>query len=312
MAEPNEIADAMRARLEGRVETDLPLAPLTTYRLGGRARLFVEPAGRGDLDRLAALLRELDGDLPVLPLGRGSNLLFSDAGYDGIVIRMAAAFGRLEGSAEKVIAGAGVALPQLANWAARRGLAGAEFAIAIPGSIGGGVRMNAGAHGADVGTILRRVDLIDLVSGESGVVDAVDLDLTYRHSSLTDQKVVLQAELELVPDRAEDVKERVESYRRHRGETQPPAVQNAGSVFKNPPGDHAGRLVEAAGLKGFASGAAAVSELHANFFIARPGARAQDVYDLIGAVRKRVHEASGIWLEPEVRFVGRFEETETE
>lgn len=310
MTDFGALAEQLDSKLTGRVETNLVLAPLTTYRVGGRAEIFVEPSGVADLELLARLLQEQEQGVPVLPLGRGSNLLFSDRGYPGVVVRLSNAFGKLEGSDGRVVAGAGVSLPQLTNWAARRGLAGVEFAIAIPGSVGGGVRMNAGAHGGEVADVLERVRVIDLATGEATDLSGGELGLAYRKSQLTDPQIVIEAHLTLNTDDPAAVKDRVEGYRRHRAETQPPAVQNAGSVFKNPPGDHAGRLVDAAGLKGFAVGAAAVSELHANFFIAGRDATAQDVFDLIHAVRERVHEASGIWLEPEVRFVGSFDGSE--
>ena len=304
------LASELAADLKGRVETDLVVAPLTTYRLGGRAAIFVEPADESDLEVLARSLAK-HGDVPTLPLGRGSNLLFSDQGFPGVLIRIASAFATLDGAEGKVTTGAGASLPQLSNWAARRGLSGVEFAIAIPGSVGGGVRMNAGAHGGEVANVLRKVRLVDLAEGEVDTVDAAALGLSYRRSELQDHQIVVGAELELNGDDPAAVKQRVERFRNHRADTQPPAVQNAGSVFKNPPGDHAGRLVEAAGLKGFRVGAAAVAELHANFFIAAPGATARDVFDLIQAVRTRVHDSCGIWLEPEVRFVGSFEATES-
>lgn len=307
MTDLGDLAEILRTKLTGKVETDLVLAPLTTYRLGGRAALYVEPAGLSDLEILGRSLRETDEPTPVLPLGRGSNLLFSDHGFPGVIVRLGAAFAALQAGPSGVSAGAAGTLPQLSNWAARRGLGGVEFAIAIPGSVGGGVRMNAGAHGGEVADVLKRVRIVDLAGGQEASVEAGDLGLVYRRSNLVDSQVVVAAELVLEDGDPVEVRQRLETYRRRRAETQPPAVQNAGSVFKNPPGDHAGRLVEAAGLKGFAVGPALVSELHANFFIAKPGARAQDVFDLVHAVRARVHDASGIWLEPEVRFVGDFD-----
>ena len=303
------LAAELSADLKGRVETDLVVAPLTTYRLGGRAAIFVEPADESDLEALARHLAK-HPDVPTLPLGRGSNLLFSDQGFPGVLIRISSAFATLHGVEGKVTTGAGTSLPQLSNWAARRSLSGVEFAIAIPGSVGGGVRMNAGAHGGEVANVLRKVRLVDLAEGEVDTVEADAVGLSYRRSELQDHQIVVGAELELNGDEPAAIKERVERFRKHRADTQPPAVQNAGSVFKNPPGDHAGRLVEAAGLKGFRVGAAAVAELHANFFIAAPGATARDVFDLIEAVRTRVHDFCGIWLEPEVRFVGSFETSE--
>ena len=308
MTDVQKIADGLSGAVSGRVEANLPLAPLTTYRLGGRAALYVEPADTKDLDHLALALR--GSEVPVLTMGRGSNLLFSDSGFPGVIVRLGPDFARIdEVAAGTARAGGAALLPQITNWTARRGLAGMEFAIAIPGSMGGGVRMNAGAHGGDVSQVLTGARVFRLMRG--GVVDlsAGDLGFSYRRSVLDDTDVVLEATIELRADDPAAVKESVEVNRKHRADTQPPAVQNAGSVFKNPPGEHAGRLVEAAGLKGFSVGAASVSELHANFFIAKPGASAQDVYDLVQAVRRRVSDSAGVTLEPEIRFVGEFRST---
>jgi UDP-N-acetylmuramate dehydrogenase len=168
--------------------------------------------------------------------------------------------------------------------------------------------MNAGAHGGDLSATLLSATVFDVRSGTQTRRDRRELGFAYRRSALTDTEVVLSAEFGLGDEDPSAVKARVEDFRKSRAATQPPAVQNAGSVFKNPPGDHAGRLVEAAGLKGFRMGAAAVSELHANFFTAGPDATAQDVYDLVHEVRARVLDSFGVELEPEVRFVGSFEQ----
>jgi UDP-N-acetylmuramate dehydrogenase len=203
-------------------------------------------------------------------------------------------------------AGASTSLPLLANWAARRALSGLEFAVAIPGSVGGAVRMNAGAHGADVSDRLDSVTVFDLTHLTLEDRPASKLGFSYRRSGLSAADLVVSARWKLEPLPEQEIRARMESYRKHRAETQPGAVQNAGSVFKNPPGDAAGRLVEAAGLKGFRVGGASVSDLHANFFVAEKGATAQDVFDLVAAVRRRVQRASGVTLEEEIRFVGAF------
>ena len=166
--------------------------------------------------------------------------------------------------------------------------------------------MNAGAHGGEIVDTLRAATIYDVRAGTLREIPEAGLGLTYRHSGLDDHHVVLDASFVLVPDREENVRARMEAYRRHRAETQPGAVQNAGSTFRNPPGDSAGRLVEAAGLKGFRVGGVSVSDLHANFFIAQDHARAQDVYDLVHQVRAIVKERTGVDLQPEVRFVGFF------
>lgn len=304
-----EVAAALRARLAGNVELGRRLAPLTTYRLGGPAALYVEPASEDDLVALGEVLRaHFPGGIPVLPLGRGSNVVVSDAGFPGVVIRMGQAFTWMERAGDDGLeAGAATSLPLLANWAARRGLAGLEHSIAIPGSVGGAVRMNAGAHGASIVDTLESARIFAFDELELVTRAAEALGLAYRRSSITERDVVVDARFKLVPDDPAAIRARMDAYRRHRAETQPGALQNAGSVFTNPPGDSAGRLVEAAGLKGFRVGGAEVSTLHANFFIAGDGASSQDVYDLVKVVKSKVLAASGVELHEEIRFVGAFD-----
>lgn len=295
------------ANVRGRVERDFPLGPLTTYRLGGSAALYVEPVDVDDLLTLAAALKDVSTD--VLVVGRGSNLVVSDRGWPGVAIRLGTSFAwvRPDGTNGGVRAGAATSLPVVANWAARRGLAGLEFFVAIPGSVGGAVRMNAGAHGGSTADHLAAATVVSLRDG--GVVqelDAAGLSFGYRESSVGPGDIVLEAAFSLPADSESSIRERMDSYRKRRAATQPPPVQNAGSVFRNPHGDSAGRLVEAAGLKGFRVGGASVSELHANFFIAGPDATAQDVYDLVHIVRDRVRDEKGVVLEPEIHFVGEF------
>ncbi len=317
----DRIAESLSGSMTGRVERSWPLAPLTTYRLGGPAALYVEPAGARDLELLGAALHTAgleSGSLPVLPLGRGSNLVVSDDGIPGVVIRLGGRAAWIEpwgpssdtpgpgGTGAR--AGAATALPQLANWAARRGLEGMEFAVAIPGSVGGGLRMNAGAYGREMADCVSAVRLFNLdrfVVEERG---RDQLGFAYRRSNLSEHDLAIDADFLLAPGDTAAIRKRMDEYRRHRASTQPGAAQNAGSVFRNPPGDSAGRLIEAAGLKGFSQGGVAVSSLHANFFVARTGARAQDVRDLVEHVRATVYAASGVDLEPEIRFVGAFKQ----
>lgn len=303
-----DLLEPLRAKLDGRVEADVTLGRFTTYRLGGPAALYVEPSSVSDLERSAEELMASDlSGVQVLPLGRGSNLVISDHGFPGLVVRLGPAFSWARSRAATGIeVGAAMSLPQLANWSARRGLAGVEWAISIPGSVGGGVRMNAGAHGGEIKDHLRSVKVWRMAT--SSVVEraVADLAMSYRRAAVAPDELVLEARFELVSEEQAAIRARMEAYRKHRSETQPGALQNAGSVFKNPVGDSAGRLVEAAGLKGFRVGGVKVSELHANFFVAEEGARAQDVYDLVAAVRAKVCEASGIDLETEIRFVGDF------
>lgn len=305
------LAGALEEALPGRVRRDAPLAPLTTYRLGGPAAVLVEPSGSEDVSVVARVL-QAEGEIEVLVLGRGSNTVVSDEGWPGLVIHAGPGLAWIEegGGARTVVAGAGTSMPQLANWAARRGLTGLEFLVSIPGSVGGGVRMNAGAHGGEIAQHLVSATVLDLSARTVTEMAVADLAMSYRRSALGPRQLVIDARfsLEVAPPAA--IRERMESFRRHRAATQPGAALNAGSVFKNPSGDYAGRLVEAAGLKGFSVGGAQVSEMHANFFVARPGATAQDVFDLVHAVRAKVKASTGIELEPEVRFAGSFREAQ--
>ncbi len=298
----------LREAVHGPVEHDWPLARLTTYRLGGPAAVYVEPSGTDDLSRFAEVLRDADVDtttVPVLALGRGSNIVVSDEGWPGIVLRLGDAFAwtRFAPGDDLVLTGASTSLPQLANWAARRELTGLEFLIAIPGSVGGAVRMNAGAHGREIKDCLASVRVFDLNALSLYEREAAALGLAYRRSNLAPHEIVVDAAFRLQRDDERAIRARMDAYRKHRAATQPGAVQNAGSVFKNPAGDSAGRLVEAAGLKGYRVGGAEVSKLHANFFVAGPGATAQDVFDLVHDVRAGVRAAFGVELEPEVRVV---------
>lgn len=318
MSDFDALEKDLRTRIKGRVEANVSLARFTTYRLGGPARIYVEPASIDDLMALGHALKSLEGDRPrVLAMGRGSNLVISDKGWPGVVLRPGPELSWLEGidensgqteRAPRLRAGAGTAMPLLANWSARRGFTGLEFAIAIPGSVGGAVRMNAGAHGAQTADAIHsaRVFDMDTLDLEDRTNDA--FGFSYRKSNLTDRHFVVDATWALAEAEAGAVRSRMEGYRKHRAATQPGAVQNAGSVFKNPPGDSAGRLVEAAGLKGLRVGGASVSTLHANFFIAGEGSTAQDVFDLVHVVQAKVLDAFGVELEPEIRFVGSYEE----
>jgi UDP-N-acetylmuramate dehydrogenase len=248
--------------------------------------------------------------LPILALGRGSNVLVSDEGYPGVVVRLGKGFDWMREGDGALEAGAAARLPQMANWAARRGLGGLEFAVAIPASLGGAIRMNAGAHRSSLSEVLDWVRLYRLGAPEATVLDAGELGMRYRSSGLDACDVVCAARLVLEPAPREEILERMQRYRDHRAATQPAEARNAGSMFKNPPAPapSAGRLIEESGLKGHRVGGAEVSPKHANFFLAHPGARAQDVYDLLVAVQAAVLRRTGVLLAPEVRVVGAFGE----
>ncbi len=291
---------------EGMVETGVVLGSLTTYKLGGPARFYLELKDENALMRIALALGE--EPVEVLIIGRGSNLVISDAGWPGLAIRFGTEFSNIEFGADGVVsAGTAVPLPRLARESVKQERGGLEFFVGIPGSVGGAVRMNAGGHGSETAEWLIRARVFDLSAAESREVTAADLDMSYRSSSLTADQLVLSADFRTEPiTRAagEGLLREITQWRRAH---QPGGTHNAGSVFRNPPGDAAGRIIDELGLKGFRVGGAAVSKKHANFFEADPGAKAQDVYELVAEVRRRVEDKTGIALQLELQFAGDFE-----
>ena len=292
------------------VRSQVPLAPLTTYKLGGPARWYWEPPDAEALAGLAGVAAR--SGIKITTLGRGSNLVVSDAGWDGLAIRLGNGFRELRAVDDRglVRAGAAVFLPQLARHAAERGLGGLEFYVGIPGTVGGAVTMNAGFFGTETAEVLISAAVLDIGRGRVRERPAEDLDLGYRRSAVTAGEVVLSADFRVSHGDPAGSATRMREAVRWRKRHQPGGTLNAGSVFRNPPGDHAGRIIDQLGLKGMRRGGARVSERHANFFTAERGARAQDVYDLTYAVRERVRESTGVVLEPELRFAGRFETSE--
>ena len=288
-------------RLGPRARRHVPLGPLTTYRVGGPAELFVTVEDDEALAAVAAAVRA--ERVPTLVVGRGSNLLVADAGFRGVAVQLAGVFEAVAIDGPTVTAGGAASLPVVARQTAAAGLTGFEWAVGVPGSIGGAVRMNAGGHGSDMAATLRRVHLVDLVTGEDGWVAAAALDIDYRRSSVRPAQVVARAELGLATgDRAASEATIAEIVRWRRAHQ--PGGQNAGSVFTNPPGDSAGRLVEVAGAKGLRIGTAHVSTKHANFIQADEGGSADDIRRLMLAVQARVLAEAGVALHPETRLVG--------
>ena len=296
----------LNERAHGRVERDVPLGPFTSYGLGGAAALFLEAEGDEDLAALAEALRRTG--LPLLVIGRGSNMLVSDRGFPGIALRLGGGFRWTRVEGHSIEAAAAVPLPSVAVLSGRESLAGLEFAVAIPASVGGAVRMNAGAHGHSVGEVLETVDVYRLDRSVRERIASADLGFSYRSSDLPPESLVVGARFALAPGDAEEIQAKLREARDWRRANQPLNLPNAGSVFKNPPGDAAGRLIETVVGKGTAVGGARVSEVHANFIVASPGATAADVFTLIRRIRRRVKEDTGVDLEPEVRLVGDFEE----
>lgn len=284
-----------------RLRESFPMAPMTTFRIGGPAALYLEPDADEDLAAAGRAVRETG--LPVFVLGKGSNVLVPDEGFPGLVLRLGRGFRWAARDGDRLRAGAAMPLPALSGVALRHALTGLEFGVAIPASLGGAVRMNAGAHGREMADALETIDVYRLTSSARVHVSVADAGFAYRCSVLPADGVVVGATVLLGPGDPAAIRAAMEQARDWRRQTQPLAEPNCGSVFTNPPGDHAARLIDAAGLKGLSSGGAHVSEKHANFIVAEPGATARDVVELIERIRARVLEASGIALEPEVRLL---------
>jgi UDP-N-acetylmuramate dehydrogenase len=298
--------DVLSARAHGRVGRDEPIGPMTSYGLGGPAAVFLEAATDADLEALALALR--DSGAPLVMLGRGSNLLVSDRGFDGVAVRLGAGFRWTRVEGDRIAAGAAVPLPTVAVLSGQHALTGVEFAIAIPASVGGAVRMNAGAHGHSVGEVLDEVQVFRLEAAAAEAIPAAQLGFAYRSTDLPADAVVTGARFALRPGDPARIQDGLREAREWRRANQPLNLPNAGSVFKNPPGDAAGRLIEVTCGKGMAVGGARISEVHANFIVATADARADDVYTLIRRIQRRVKEDMGIALELEVRLIGDFEE----
>jgi UDP-N-acetylenolpyruvoylglucosamine reductase len=281
---------------------DEPLASRTTLRVGGPADIYVEPPNENALASVLELTR-LRG-IPVFLLGRGSNLLVRDGGIRGVVVRLSQPeFSKVALQGDRVVAGAGAKLKDLANAARRAGVAGLEFLEGIPGSLGGALRMNAGAMG---GWTFVRVERLRCMDRQGEVLDlpVTEVDFTYRSCPLLTTHIALGATLRGSSESAEAVKARMDGYSQKRWDSQP-NQPSAGCTFKNPAPDlPAGKLIDQLGLKGTRVGDAMVSDVHANFFVNLGQATARDVLDLIEMVRTRVREVRGVELETEVEIVG--------
>lgn len=317
---PGRIPDlAAAAEILGPLaNADVPLGPYCTYRVGGQAALFVEPDCDADLVVVAEAVAA--SACPTLVVGRGSNLLVADGGFPGIAIHLGPSFEAIEIDTDSAMVRAGGAalLPVVARRTATAGLTGFEWAVGVPGSVGGAVRMNAGGHGSDMAANLVRATVLDLSpdpidgrtddgTGEGPIEWSLErLELGYRRSAIGPDHLVIEAELALAPGDAERSTAEISEIVAWRRANQP-GGQNAGSVFANPEGDSAGRLIDSLGLKGFRVGTAEVSTKHANFIQADPNGSADDVWALIRELRLRVATATGIELHVENRLIG-FEE----
>ncbi len=279
-----------------------PMARHTTFRIGGPADRFFVPSGIADLRKF---LEECPGDEPMTLLGAGSNLLVSDDGIRGTVIHLGG-FQSVRIEKERLLVGAGVMLPGLLQQLARAGLGGLEFLGGIPGTVGGSVRMNAGTDGGWIADRLLSVTCLH-PSGALRRQRREEIDFGYRRMELPRRVCILAAEFHLEPDDPLRIAERLRERMARRRSSQPVHLASAGCIFKNPPGDAAGRLIDAAGLKGMRIGDAEVSSLHANFVVNRGKACAADVLSLVRKIQTRVREESGVDLEFEIEMLGVFE-----
>ncbi|HKC45455.1 MAG TPA: UDP-N-acetylmuramate dehydrogenase [Burkholderiales bacterium] len=288
-------------RLRGRLLTDEPMAKHVSWRAGGRAARAYVPRDLADLQVFLPLLPPQE---PVCFVGLGSNLLVRDGGFAGTVILQHDTHGAMRLEGELVFAEAGVASPKVARFAATHGFAGAEFLAGVPGTVGGALAMNAGCYGSETWAFVVRADTIDR-DGRIRARRPSDFELGYRHVALPTEEWFVGAWFQFPRGDGERSRRRIKELLARRIATQPLNLPNAGSVFRNPPGDHAARLVEACGLKGFAVGGARISEMHANFIV-NPGgaARAADIEALIGHAQRAVRARFGIELVPEVRIIG--------
>ena len=283
------------------IQQHIPLDKYTTLRVGGPADYFAEPASETELIILLDAAKE--AGLPVLLMGNGSNLLVRDGGFRGLVIRLGKAFSRIDPWEGGLYAQAGALLSMLACQAAESALTGLEFAQGIPGTVGGGVYMNAGAYGGELGSRIESVTILD--RGAVRRIPGVEMRFGYRHSRAMEEGwIVLGARFRLEKGRREQIDAAMHDFSTRRKEKQPLNYPSAGSFFKRPAGHFAGALIEGAGLKGRSVGGAQVSEKHAGFLINTGGATAADFLKLMMQVQETVQSAYGVALEPEVRIVG--------
>jgi len=290
--------------IKGEVRFNEPMSKHTSWHIGGTADIFVLPGDIIDLREALGFAR--NNQIPVSVIGNGTNLLVSDLGIRGMVIKIGPGLSHIEVRGKSIKVGAGVPLPRLSAVALRSSLSGFEFLAGIPGTVGGALVMNAGANGCSIGERVRQLTAVDH-EGNEVQLSKQELEFSYRYSCLAKKKlIVAEAKLEGIPGSPEAIKEKMDSYLERRRKTQPLEYPNAGSVFKNPNGDSAGKLIEQSGCKGMREGNIQVSPCHANFFVNLGGGTAQQVLALVEKVQQRVLEKFGCKLTMEVQKLGEF------
>lgn len=290
--------------VKGEILFDEPMKNHTSFRIGGPVEALIIPRNEYDLKNLLNF-RKKNG-IPLTVIGNGTKLLVSDEGIDGITVKISGCFDNVSICGTKVKVGGGHSLANLSRLVADHGLSGLEFAVGIPGTVGGGVVMNAGAHGAMMKDVLTNVIVMNY-EGEIRKYSKSDIDFGYRESKFQNNNmIVLSVQMNLVKNDAEEILKRMHEHIQWRKKTQPLDLPNAGSAFKNPTGLSAGKLIDMAGLKGMIVGDAKISEKHANFIVNIGNATARDVRGLMNMVQKEVFRKFGIMLEPEIKILGRF------
>jgi UDP-N-acetylmuramate dehydrogenase len=298
----NQWIEELRSHRVGELYFEEPMSKHTTWKIGGPADVMIVPAGKQELARTIAILHA--HGVPWMTVGRGSNTLVSDRGIRGAVIKLGSAFDFVRIDGETVTAGGAFSFIKLSVMSGKAGLTGLEFAGGIPGSVGGAVYMNAGANGSDVSRILSSAEVV-LEDGELAVWSNEDFQFSYRHSALQGRRaIVTEATFKLSYGNRREIAAAMAAYKDRRNRTQPMSAACAGSVFRNPPGHYAAKLIEEAGLKGMRIGGAQVSTLHANFIINTGNATAEDVLALMEHIQRTVEQKTGIRLVPEVLKVG--------
>ncbi|MBM6897255.1 UDP-N-acetylmuramate dehydrogenase [Pseudoflavonifractor capillosus] len=302
MNEIHKLYGELQRRFPGLdLRLDEPMSRHTTFRVGGPAALMACPRNTEELVETVKLARELE--VPTVMVGNGSNLLVDDGGVNAFVVKTVPQYAACEIQGEEITAQAGILLSQLANRAAQAGLTGLEFAQGIPGSLGGGVTMNAGAYGGEMVQVVRQVGVL-CPDGTVETWEGERCDFRYRHSAFSDgEHLVLWVKLGLQPGDQGEIQEKMRDYACRRREKQPLEYPSAGSTFKRPEGHFAAALIDQCGLKGLRVGGAMVSEKHAGFVINAGGATCSDILHLMEQIQSRVHQATGVELEPEVRYL---------
>lgn len=299
-----KIVQQLRALEVGKVLINEPLANHTTMKIGGPADLFIEPSSLENLEKTMEIIRE--HQIPWRAIGRGSNLLVSDAGVEGAIIKLGKGLDSLQINGAEIRVGAGFSLVSLSVQISKKGLAGLEFASGIPGSVGGAVYMNAGAHGSDMSKVIEKVYVL-FADGTCAWLTNEEMEFSYRTSVLQKKRpgIVLEAVFQLSSGDREEIVAAMQNNKNYRKETQPYNLPCAGSIFRNPLPNYAGQLVQEAGLRGFSIGGAQISPMHGNFIVNTGNGRAEDVLALIDHVKQVIKESKGIQLETEVEIVGR-------